>query len=295
MTILGCPPALLRRRPHHRGRAPAVHGHVLAQGAGPAVIFHSLDFVVFFLVTAVVYWRLPHRAQNVLLLVASYVFYGCDSPVVPRPSSRRRPSWITGRARDGGRRPDQRLASRRVGLRQTSGCSALQVLQFLRGRHAVAPRRLRLECVVPTLALMLPVGISFYTFRNCRTRSTSTGARCAPGATSSTSPSSSVSSRSSSPGPIERAARLLPQIERRARLVVGTGCEDACLILWGYFKKLVIADNVGRHRQHGLRAAGARAFRCCGRASSRSRSRSTRTSRPTATSRAAPRAGSGSI
>ena len=40
------------------------------------MIFHSLDFVVFFLVTTTIYWRLPHRAQNVLLLVASYVFYG---------------------------------------------------------------------------------------------------------------------------------------------------------------------------------------------------------------------------
>src|SRR5262245_23262342 len=33
-------------------------------------IFHSLDFLFFFVVTVAVYWRLPHRAQNVLLLVA---------------------------------------------------------------------------------------------------------------------------------------------------------------------------------------------------------------------------------
>ena len=40
------------------------------------MIFHSLDFAVFFLVTLAAYWALPHRAQNVLLLAASYVFYG---------------------------------------------------------------------------------------------------------------------------------------------------------------------------------------------------------------------------
>ena len=38
--------------------------------------FHSLDFVAFFLLVVAVYWRLPHRAQNVFLLAASYLFYG---------------------------------------------------------------------------------------------------------------------------------------------------------------------------------------------------------------------------
>ena len=39
------------------------------------MIFHSLEFIAFFLITLAIYWRLPLRAQNVLLLVASYVFY----------------------------------------------------------------------------------------------------------------------------------------------------------------------------------------------------------------------------
>ena len=44
------------------------------------MIFHSFDFLIFFLVTLGLYWCLPHRAQNVLLLVASYVFYGYVHP-----------------------------------------------------------------------------------------------------------------------------------------------------------------------------------------------------------------------
>ena len=47
------------------------------------MIFHSLDFIAFFLVTLAAYWALPHRAQNVLLLVASYVFYGWVHPWWP--------------------------------------------------------------------------------------------------------------------------------------------------------------------------------------------------------------------
>ena len=44
------------------------------------MIFHSLDFLVFFVVTLAIYWGLPQRAQNVLLLAASYVFYGWVHP-----------------------------------------------------------------------------------------------------------------------------------------------------------------------------------------------------------------------
>ena len=44
------------------------------------MIFHSLTFVAFFLVVVTLYWRLRHRAQNVLLLVSSYVFYGWVHP-----------------------------------------------------------------------------------------------------------------------------------------------------------------------------------------------------------------------
>ncbi|HTV00290.1 MAG TPA: hypothetical protein VMF13_07135, partial [Luteitalea sp.] len=42
--------------------------------------FHSLDFVAFFLVVTVVYWRLPHGGQNWFLLAASYLFYGWFEP-----------------------------------------------------------------------------------------------------------------------------------------------------------------------------------------------------------------------
>ena len=44
------------------------------------MIFHSLGFLAFFVVVLAAYWVLPLRPQNVLLLVASYVFYGWIHP-----------------------------------------------------------------------------------------------------------------------------------------------------------------------------------------------------------------------
>jgi len=40
------------------------------------MVFNSLTFAVFFAAVLVLYFRLPHRGQNLLLLIASYVFYG---------------------------------------------------------------------------------------------------------------------------------------------------------------------------------------------------------------------------
>ena len=48
--------------------------------AALSMISHSLDFVFFFVVTVALYWTLPHRWQNVLLLAASYSFYGYVHP-----------------------------------------------------------------------------------------------------------------------------------------------------------------------------------------------------------------------
>ena len=44
------------------------------------MIFHSLDFVAFFVAFVAIYWTLPHRGQNVLLFAGSYFFYGYVHP-----------------------------------------------------------------------------------------------------------------------------------------------------------------------------------------------------------------------
>ena len=45
------------------------------------MLFNSLEFLVFFPVVAGLFFTLPHRFRWVLLLVASYVFYGAWSPL----------------------------------------------------------------------------------------------------------------------------------------------------------------------------------------------------------------------
>jgi D-alanyl-lipoteichoic acid acyltransferase DltB (MBOAT superfamily) len=44
------------------------------------VIFQSLDFAIFFVAVTALYWALPRRGQNLVLLAGSYVFYGWVHP-----------------------------------------------------------------------------------------------------------------------------------------------------------------------------------------------------------------------
>ncbi len=95
-----------------------------------------------------------------------------------------------------------------------------------------------------TLSLILPVGISFYTFQALsysidvyREKLNPTRNIVAFFAFISFFPQLVA-------GPIERATNLLPQFERRRMFDYATAVSGLQLMLWGFFKKVVIADNV---------------------------------------------------
>ena len=91
-----------------------------------------------------------------------------------------------------------------------------------------------------------------------------------------------------------RAMNLLVQVEQPRTWSTDRARNAVPLIVWGFFKKLVVADNVGLIANRVFTRAGSVLRDAVGRACSPSACRSTPTSRPTRTSRAASRAGSGS-
>jgi alginate O-acetyltransferase complex protein AlgI len=207
--------------------------------------FHSLDFVLFFLVTVLVYWRLPHRAQNMWLLVASYVFYGYVHPwfLALIFTSTVADYWA---GRGMAARPDR--ARLFLGL---SLCVNLGMLGFFKyfnffvdNVHTVLAV-IGLDLPKPALAIVLPVGISFYTFQELSYtievfRGTLRARRSFLDFATFVAFFPQLVA-----GPIERASRLLPQVEGERTFSWPLAREAMFLILWGYFKKLVIADNVG--------------------------------------------------
>ena len=217
------------------------------------MIFHSLTFIAFFIVTLAIYWRLQLRAQNVLLLVASYVFYGWVHPWWPILLfvTTFVDYWAARKIDE--RTPGSRLpaASSRKAWLFLSIIANLGLLgvykyfDFFVENVAAASAAIGWEMSPIMLRLALPAGISFYTFQSM-SYTIDVYRGHAPARTRFIDVAAFVSFFPHLvAGPIMRATNLLPQVEQPRRFDPAAARDASVLIVWGFFKKLFIADNVG--------------------------------------------------
>ncbi len=211
------------------------------------MIFHSLEFFAFFVVTLGAYWLLPRRAQNVLLLAASYVFYGWVHvwwPVLLFATTV--VDYWAARKLD----VAPGLQARRGWLWLSIACNLgllgfYKYFDFFVENVAAAGAAVGWQMPPLVLRIMLPAGISFYTFQSM-SYTIDVYRGHAPARTRFVDVAAFVSFFPHLvAGPIMRATNLLPQFERERTFSAAAARDAALLILWGLFKKLVIADNVG--------------------------------------------------
>ena len=212
------------------------------------MLFNSFVFVGFFFLTYALYLGLQPRvrAQNVLLLVASYVFYGYwDWRFLGLLAISTLIDFTIGPALFRAVTPGRRKL-----LLAISVCANLGILGFFKYYDFFAAslaELLHLLGMQPdplTLDILLPVGISFYTFQTMSYTIDIYRGKLQP--TDNLVDFALFVSFFPQlvAGPIERARTLLPQIASPRRIdhdQVGAGF---WLILWGYFKKVVIADRM---------------------------------------------------
>ena len=209
------------------------------------MIFHSLDFLVFFVLVVAAYWCLGHRGQNILLLVSSYFFYGYIHPwfllligastVIDYASARGMEQW-----------PERKRLF--MGTSIVSNFGMLGFFKyfnfFIENVHA-ALAGLGMDVGMPVLRVLLPVGISFYTFQAMSyTVDVFRGELRARRSLLDVAVFISFFPHLVA-GPIQRASFLLPQVEEKRRFSIDRAASGFYLMVWGFFKKLVIADNVG--------------------------------------------------
>lgn len=209
------------------------------------MIFHSLDFIALLLVTLAAYWALPMRAQNALLLVASYVFYGFAHPWWPILlfATTFVDYWA---ARLITERPLHRRAWLGISIVANLGLLGFyKYFGFFAANVAAIASAAGWHMPDVTLRVLLPAGISFYTFQSM-SYTIDVYRGHAPARTRFTDVAAFVSFFPHLvAGPIMRATNLLPQFEH-PRVFSSAAARDAfVLMVWGFFKKLVIADNVG--------------------------------------------------
>ena len=209
------------------------------------MIFHSLDFVVFFFVTVTLYWRLSHRWQNRLLLAASYVFYGWVTPwfLILLVTSTSIDYWAALRMEADPAHKKRYLA---FSIASNMGMLAyFKYANFFIDNVGAILTTLGLPTSAHVLNVVLPVGISFFTFQALSyTIDVYRGQLRARRSLVDVATFVAFFPQLVA-GPIERAAHLLPQVEGERRFSPDRARSGLLLMAWGFFKKLVIADNVG--------------------------------------------------
>ena len=218
------------------------------------MLFNSIDFLLFFPLVTIVHFVLPHRVRWIWLLVVSYFFYMCWNPkYVVLIALSTVITWLSGLLLErAARQPDKRRRERQrrlwvglsVGLNLAILCFfkywgfAIDSLAALLGLAGLPSDGL------PRFDVLLPVGISFYTFQ-------------ALGYTVDVYRGELPAERnlfryalfvSFFPqlvaGPIERSPRLLSQLAERHDFDPDHTRDGLLLMLWGMFEKVVVADRI---------------------------------------------------
>jgi D-alanyl-lipoteichoic acid acyltransferase DltB (MBOAT superfamily) len=209
------------------------------------VVFNSFQYAVFLPVVLVVYWRLGHRGQNLFLLIASYVFYAFWDPrflILMAISTVT--DYTVGRrlaiSDDERRRKLLFLASLAVNL---GILGFFKYYNFFIGSAARMLTRVGLQPHVPVLRVLLPVGISFYTFHGISYAFDVYRRHIDAERNPITFAVFVAYFPQLVAGPIGRAHIQLPQFARaRQRPTWQEVRSGLFLILLGLFKKVVIAD-----------------------------------------------------
>ena len=224
------------------------------------MLFNSLHFLVFFPLVAAAFFALPHRHRWMLLLAASYYFYGSwRAEYLLLLMASTGVDWAAGLGMEAARTPKRRKAWLAASLAGNLGMLAyFKYAGFLADslQALVAP----LGIVIGDSAALhplLPVGISFYTFQSVGyTIDVYRGTVPAERHLGKFALYVSFFPQLVA-GPIERAGALLPQFYQVQRFHGGRVVAGLTLMGWGFFQKVVIADRLAPYVNDAFAPQGA--------------------------------------
>ncbi len=210
------------------------------------MLFNSIDFAIFLPIVFTLYWLIKNiKFQNLLIVAASYVFYGWwDWRFLSLILFSTLVDYIVGVKLSNTENKHQRKIFLLISIFVNLGfLGFFKYYNFFVDNFTEAFSFFGKEIQANSLNIILPVGISFYTFQTL-------------------SYSIDVYKRKLEPtkdfiafqafvsffpqlvaGPIERATNLLPQFYSKRTFVYSDAVDGLRQILWGLFKKIVIADN----------------------------------------------------
>jgi alginate O-acetyltransferase complex protein AlgI len=212
------------------------------------MLFNSFPFLLFLPIVFTIYWWVNKRSlllQNGLLLIASYFFYGCwDWRFLFLLLFSTALDYFTGikmaEAKNQGTKKAWFWLSIIVNL---GFLGIFKYYNFFADSFAEASSIIGIHSNFWTLKVILPVGISFYTFHGLSYVIDIYKGRIQPERNIVTYSLFVSFFPLLVAGPIERATHLLPQIKKRRFFDATLAIDGVHQIIWGLFKKVVIADN----------------------------------------------------
>lgn len=216
------------------------------------MLFNSINFAIFLPIVFILYWFATKgnlRLQNILLLVSSYYFYACwdwqfmfllifstfldyytgiKIYEATQPKNKKFWLWLS------------------IGI-NLSFLGVFKYFNFFATSFADGLSLLGFNPNVGTLQIILPIGISFYTFHGLSYVIDLYKNRIEPERNFIDYSLFVSFFPLLVAGPIERATHLLPQILKKREFSYSKASDGLRQILWGLFKKIVIADNCAQY------------------------------------------------
>lgn len=209
------------------------------------MLFNSIAFALFFAVVFSLYLILDHKGQNKMLLMASYVFYGAwDYRFLALLGLSTCLDYVLALKISETENPIRRKAYLILSLTLSlTFLGFFKYFNFFIENLTWFLGQFGIHATVPMLHIILPVGISFYTFQTI-SYVVDVYRKELPAEKNFIHFALFVSFFPQLvAGPIERATNLLPQIVLPRQIRLTKICEGSGLIFWGLFKKVVIADH----------------------------------------------------
>ena len=210
------------------------------------MLFNSFHFLIFFPIVFLLYLLLPPKKRWVLLLIASYYFYLSWEPVyLLLIVFSTGVDYFTGQKMGALETKKSRRPYLLLSLFSNLGLLfAFKYFNFFNSQASLLAEHLEITYSISSLDVLLPVGISFYTFQTLSYSIDIYKGIIKPEKHLGKFALFVSFFPQLVAGPIERAKHLIPQLSNKLQTNYINIVEGLRLILWGMFKKVVVADRL---------------------------------------------------
>ncbi|MBW3019673.1 MBOAT family protein [Candidatus Woesearchaeota archaeon] len=211
-------------------------------------LFHSFEFWIFFFLIFLIYWILPQKYRNATLLLGSYIFYSswnlkllslilistltdyiCGLKIYSEENNKKRRFYLTISI-----------------ITNLSLLGFFKYFNFFIENFIFLLNSLGFQANISTLQIILPVGISFYTFQTLSYTIDIYRKKIKPTKNIIDFALFVTFFPQLIAGPIERAKRLIPILKEKKYFKDINFKSAFYFIIWGLFQKIIIADNLAR-------------------------------------------------